>query len=58
MARELFWMPVYCRLVHRPKRYPVPTWVHWRYAFCDKCMCYRWVVVDWLLNIILGRGAV
>ena len=56
MAREPFWMPVYCRFVHRPTRYPMPTWAHWRYAYCNTCGRYRWVVADRVRNVLLGRS--
>lgn len=58
MPHEAFWMPVYCRLIHRPARYPLPTFAHWRYAYCDTCRCYRWVVKDRIVNILLGRSIV
>lgn len=58
MPHEPFWMPVYCRLAHRPVRYPLPTFVHWRYAYCEVCRRYRWVVKDRIINVIMGKGAV
>lgn len=58
MAREWFWMPIYCRVIHRPVRYLLPSWGHWRYAFCQKCMRYRWVIKDRIINTIMGRSIV
>lgn len=57
MVKNLFnkLNPVHCRVVHKKhlSHYPLPAGPRntWRYRYCGKCYCYRYLIRDRIFGV-------